>query len=94
LRSSGISRRRWKIRIAQNLAFVYFFIAGPGYPWNMVAGYWLLLLRAIRWLVAAKNRDAETLRLPVWRIAAVGALVVIAIGIFALALIVPSSSWG
>jgi len=79
------------MRIAQNLAIAWIITSGPGWPWNMVAGYWLLILRTIRSLMATEHGNVETSR---WRIAAVAALVLTAFGIFVLALSVPSSSWG
>jgi hypothetical protein len=82
------------MRIAQNLAIAWIITSGPGWPWNMVAGYWLLILRTIRGLMATEHRIVDTRLLRQLRIAAVAVLVLTAFGIFVLALSVPSSSWG
>lgn len=69
-------------------------MSGLGWPWNMVFGYTVLLVRAIRWLLATGNRNPATGRLPAWRIAIAAALVLIVLGVSALALLAPPTSTG
>lgn len=82
------------MRIVENLAIAWLITSGPVWPWNMVAGYWLLLLRLIRSLIATGSRNAANGRLPIWRVATALLIVVLGLAMIPLALAVRPEGGG